>query len=185
MKLVLEAKPQGADMDVDDTVDLDASNAISLVVLHTEPEGSKPVGGEKTVDSVAKFCKQITYNLHKRGKLIMPQLCKRGSFVPGVGRVVFFKPNLPHCFKLHQQKVDHQLVPVGGLGQVPQVPGLIPVKEGKITLYFLHLIIYVPIESLHVNNNAKSDCILNSKISLGGLIHYPCTLSVQNIRNTS
>lgn len=60
IKLVLEAKPQGAVMDVDDTVDLDASNAKSLVVLHTEPEGSKPVGSEKTVDSVAKCCTQIT-----------------------------------------------------------------------------------------------------------------------------
>lgn len=66
MKLVLETKPQRTVMDADDTVDLDASDAMSLVVPRTEPgeqeviTGSEPVGREKTVDSIAKCCKSPT-----------------------------------------------------------------------------------------------------------------------------
>lgn len=61
MKLVLETKPQGTVVDADYTVDLDASDAMSLVVPRTETRqeevitGNEPIGITKTHTHTQKW----------------------------------------------------------------------------------------------------------------------------------
>ena len=54
MKLVLEAKPQGSVVDADDSADLDAGDAVHLVLRRTEARQHQVVAGGEPVDITAK-----------------------------------------------------------------------------------------------------------------------------------